>query len=195
MRFQCKQSVGRGGYAVTRKAGRLIVAPAIILLIAGLASPALASPAPAASGATRASFLARVLNGRGHYLHRGSNGEADVNVCSDAVPAGYAHCNAWCADGRGGRQRRPRRLRPGIPAVGVQRAVGHERSRTDGRDRRRLRRPDGRERSRHVPLPVRPAGVHDRQRLFQQGRPGRHEDLPGRRRRVGQSRSRSTSTW
>ena len=79
---------------MTRKAGRLIVAPAIIFLIAGLASPALASPAPATSGATRASFLARVLNGGGHYLHRGSNGEADVNVCSDAVPAAYAHCNA-----------------------------------------------------------------------------------------------------
>jgi subtilase family serine protease len=75
-------------------AGRLIVAPAIIVLIAGLASPALASPAAAASGATRASFLASVLNGRGHYVHRGSDGEADVNVCSDAVPAGYAHCNA-----------------------------------------------------------------------------------------------------
>jgi subtilase family serine protease len=79
---------------VTRMAGRLIVAPAIMVVIAGLASPALASPAGAASGATRASFLASVLNGRGHYVHRGSNGEADVNVCSDAVPAGYAHCDA-----------------------------------------------------------------------------------------------------
>ena len=47
----------------------------------------------------------------------------------------------------------------------------------DGRDRRRLRRPERRGRPRHLPLPVRPAGLHHGQRLLPQGRPDRRHEL------------------
>jgi len=68
--------------------GRLLFASTAVCVIVGLASPAQASPV------TNVDFLAHALAGRGHYLHRGSHGEVDVNICSDAVPAGYAHCDA-----------------------------------------------------------------------------------------------------
>ncbi|HTD49306.1 MAG TPA: S53 family peptidase, partial [Acidimicrobiia bacterium] len=73
---------------MTRLPARLAVASTALCVIAGLAAPAQAAPT------TTADALAHVLSGRGHYLHRGSHGEVDVNVCSDAVPAGYAHCDA-----------------------------------------------------------------------------------------------------
>jgi len=57
-------------------------------MVVGLASPAQAVPVTSLAG------VANALNGPGHYLHRGSHGEVDVNICSEAVPAGYAHCDA-----------------------------------------------------------------------------------------------------
>jgi subtilase family serine protease len=67
---------------------RLAVASTALCVIAGLASPARATPA------TNVDAVAHALSGRGHSLHRGRHGEVDVNICSDAVPAGYAHCDA-----------------------------------------------------------------------------------------------------
>jgi hypothetical protein len=67
---------------------RLAVASTALCVIAGLASPA------QATSATNVDALAHALSGRGHSAHRGRHGEVDVNVCSDAVPAGYAHCDA-----------------------------------------------------------------------------------------------------
>ena len=58
------------------------------LLVAGLASPALAAPV------TTADPFRSVLDGRGHYIHRGAHGEVDVNVCSETVAPGFAHCDA-----------------------------------------------------------------------------------------------------
>ena len=74
-----------------------------------------------------------------------------------------------------------------LPSTGVAAA--------DRRDRRCLRRPERRGRPARLPRAVRPAGLHDRERLLPQGRP---ERAPGRSRlptRAGRRRSRSTSTW
>ena len=73
---------------MTRIAGRVLVASTALWMIVGLASPAQATPATSLGDVTSA------LNGPGHYLHRGSHGEVDVNICSETVPAGYAHCDA-----------------------------------------------------------------------------------------------------
>jgi subtilase family serine protease len=59
-----------------------------MLVVCGLAAPAVAT------SATTPTLAHAWLNGRGHYMHRGAHGEADVNVCSDAVSVGFAHCNA-----------------------------------------------------------------------------------------------------
>jgi hypothetical protein len=71
-----------------RMACRLLAGPVAVLVVIALAAPASAAPA---SGADR---VRTSLSGRGHYLHRGARGEADVNVCSDAVGTGVAHCDA-----------------------------------------------------------------------------------------------------
>ena len=55
----------------------------------------------------------------------------------------------------------------------------------DGGDRRRVRRAERRERPGDVPLGVRPARVHDRERLLQEGRPERRHALPGGQRGLG----------
>ena len=73
---------------MTRIAGRVLVASTALWMVVGLASPAQAVPVTSLAG------VANALNGPGHYLHRGSHGEVDVNICSEAVPAGYAHCDA-----------------------------------------------------------------------------------------------------
>ena len=64
----------------------IVVSSMAALLVGALASPALAS----GTGATPSRVS---LGGPGHYLHRGSHGEADVNVCSTAVGPGVAHCD------------------------------------------------------------------------------------------------------
>jgi len=67
---------------------RLVAASSALWVIAGFAAPAQATPT------TTVDAVAHALAGPGHYLHRGSHGEVDVNICSDAVPPGYAHCDA-----------------------------------------------------------------------------------------------------
>ncbi len=53
------------------------------LLLAGIAAPAAASSAPPSARSVH-----------GFDTHVGPAGEVDVNVCSKAVPIGYAHCDA-----------------------------------------------------------------------------------------------------
>ena len=112
-------------------------------------------------------------------------GPSFANVCDQPSRVGYAGCFAikstvvspQRADVA---EHDAVRLRAGRPAVGVL-AAQQRRRRRDGRHRRRLRRPERRVRPEHVPVPVRPAGVHHRQRLLHEGQPERGHDLPGRR--------------
>jgi hypothetical protein len=55
----------------------------VALLLAGIAAPAGASSAPPSARSVH-----------GFDTHLGLHGEVDVNVCSKAVPVGYAHCDA-----------------------------------------------------------------------------------------------------
>jgi hypothetical protein len=72
---------------VKRLVRSIVVSSMAALVVGALASPALASVPDA--------MPSRVsLSGPGHFLHRGSHGEADVNVCSTVVGAGFAHCDA-----------------------------------------------------------------------------------------------------
>jgi hypothetical protein len=73
---------------MTRGTGRIVVAAMAIVVVCGLATPALARTNPGKAPARA------WLNGRGHYMHRGSHGEADVNVCSDSNAVGVARCDA-----------------------------------------------------------------------------------------------------
>ena len=73
------------------------------------------------------------------------------------------------AQGRGGADGR---LRPRRPAERVRAAV-ERRLGPDGGDRRRLRRQHGRGRPQHLSLELRPARLHHRQRLLQEGQPER----------------------
>ncbi|CAG7646127.1 hypothetical protein SBRY_40333 [Actinacidiphila bryophytorum] len=82
-------------------------------------------------------------------------------------------------------ERHPLRLRAVQPAVGVQPALGDGGFRPYRRDRRRLRRPDRGSRPGGLPQPVRPAGLHHRQRLLQEDRPERRHHLPAQGRRLG----------
>ncbi len=56
------------------------------LIVAAVARPNIAGAAPARPTLT--------LHGRGHHVHNGAAGESDVNVCSDDVAPGFAHCLA-----------------------------------------------------------------------------------------------------
>ena len=91
---------------------------------------------------------------------------------------------------RGGHARLPPAgLRPHLP-VADRRGLGH------GGDRRRLRRPQRPGRPGHLPQHLRPAAVHDRQRLLHQGQPERRarRRCPAPRARTGRRRSHWTST-
>ena len=76
-----------------RLGARLVgVVAAVALLVAGFAAPGLtATPGASTLGARLAQAG---ITGPGHEVHFGSRGEVDVNVCSDAVRAGFAHCDA-----------------------------------------------------------------------------------------------------
>jgi len=71
-----------------RRAGVLAVSVTAFMLVAGLASPALSAPEAGVNPFTA------ILNGGGHYLHRGAHGEVDVNICSETVTPGFARCDA-----------------------------------------------------------------------------------------------------
>jgi subtilase family serine protease len=55
--------------------------------------------------------------GNGFFEHHGPNGETDVNVCSYAVSAGTAHCDAHVRTDATSRQERPSRTGGGSPDV------------------------------------------------------------------------------
>ena len=90
-----------------------------------------------------------------------------------------------------------RRVRPGRSALRVQ-AACHRGSGRHGRHRGRARRPDRRGRSGRLPQDLRPAGLHDRQRLLQEAQRARQNltaAAVGRRTTTGPTRSRWTWTW
>src|SRR4051794_4578744 len=66
---------------VFRSARPVAVLATAAFLIAGLAASASGSPAP-------------IGDRIGFDTHFGPHGEVDVNVCSKAVPIGFAHCDA-----------------------------------------------------------------------------------------------------
>ena len=85
------------------------------------------------------------------------------------------------------------RARPGAVPLGLQPADDRRRAAqtiaiVDAYDD-----PDDRGRPRRLQRRLRPAAVHDRERLLPQGEPDRRHELSGRRTRAGRSRSRSTS--
>ena len=55
--------------------------------------------------------------GNGFFEHHGPNGETDVNVCSDAVTAGTADCDAHVRTDAGARRERPSRAGGASPDV------------------------------------------------------------------------------
>jgi subtilase family serine protease len=66
----------------------------VVLVLAALAVGAAAGTAVAANGTDATGTENNGHTGPGFHVHRGPNGEADVNVCSYATPPGAAHCNA-----------------------------------------------------------------------------------------------------
>jgi subtilase family serine protease len=60
-----------------------------------------------ASGPLASLTAGSTPSGAGFHAHHGSGGEADANVCSYAVPSGYAHCNVHIRIDRGARSERP----------------------------------------------------------------------------------------
>ena len=70
------------------------------------------------------------------------------------------------------------------------------RIRPDGRGGRRLRLSQGRSRPGRIPSALRPAALHESQRLLQEAQPaGPGTEIPRRQNRAGTSSRRSTSTW
>ncbi len=57
------------------------------------------------------------LSGPGFHIHRGSNSESDVNVCSFAISRGAAHCDVHVRTDAGARSRRPARTGGARPNV------------------------------------------------------------------------------
>ena len=94
-----------------RLTGRILVAGMSLPLVCGLAAPALASPG---SDLTPVRIS---LGGRGRYIHHGSHGEVDVNLCSDDVAAGAAHCDAHIRTDLLGKDVQPLRNTPAAPGA------------------------------------------------------------------------------
>jgi subtilase family serine protease len=59
-----------------------------------------------------------VLSGPGFHIHRGLRGETDVNVCSDAVSPGEAHCDAHIRTDAWALSRRPAPTGAATPGTG-----------------------------------------------------------------------------
>ena len=179
--------VGRHRAPTPRRPVALIAAVAV-MLAAGLgltatglaAAPVGASTAPGAVAsldlcATPAAGQLRCFGVRRTDVSQPAALASQPSVATpDATPAGYG---------------------PGRPGLGL--SAGHQPGqRPDRRGGRRLRRPERRGRPGGVPRPVRPAGLHHRQRLLPQGQPGRRQLAAARRRTpAGPPRSRWTSTW
>ena len=110
-------------------------------------------------------------------------------VCAKTPAAGHAACYARVLVNRKGAV--PMATAPLASALSPTQLrerlqpQRHQRRRSHGRDRRRLRLPEPRARPRHLPRPVRPAGLHDGQRL-----PARSSTRPAAR-----ACRASTSGW
>jgi hypothetical protein len=87
---------------MTRMPGRIVVVTTTVALAIALASPGLGA-SPSVSTPNRS-----WLGDRGHHLHHGPDGEADVDVCSREVAPGVAHCNAYVRSDLFGKGVRPR---------------------------------------------------------------------------------------
>ena len=153
------------------KAGVIVVVAAGLVLAAG------AGPSRAAGGGSQPMRD----HGRGHWFHRACSLPA---AASRAVRRPGRHRrgrdSARVADSAGGCLRAdavPHRLFAADRVRG-----GHA---PDDRDRRCLRRPERRGRPRDVRLELRPAGLHDRERMLQEGQPDRRYELPGGRLGLG----------
>jgi subtilase family serine protease len=64
------------------------------LAFAGIVVGLMLAPAAGADAGEGAGAQGLALSGPGFHIHRGLRGETDVNVCSDAVSLGDAHCDA-----------------------------------------------------------------------------------------------------
>ena len=124
------------------------------------------------------------------------------HACSTAVAKGFAHCDALVRTDSGAKAVQPNALPAGFGPADLQSAYKLPSStagagQTVG-DRRRPGRPERRVRPGHLPLDVRAAAVHDRERLLPQGEPERRglaaadrgrrlgrRDLPRRRHGLG----------
>jgi subtilase family serine protease len=102
-----------GGGTVAK---RWAVAVVCATLLGGMAASAAASPgASAAPGVQH--------NGPGFHTHDGTNGEQDVNVCSDAVAPGIAHCLSHERVDASAKSARP--AKPGSRAIGRTATLGN----------------------------------------------------------------------
>ncbi len=77
---------------MTRMARRIVVAVLMLVVIGALAAPAEAASRRETDGS--ASAHRAWLGDRGHRLHRGPDGVVNVDVCSQSVGPGVAHCYA-----------------------------------------------------------------------------------------------------
>lgn len=115
-------------------------------------------------------------------------------VCSEAAP-GFAHCHArirTAAEGNAVANATPQGLTPASLQGGVRHPCRRRRG-PHGGHRRRRQRSQRRERSRRLPRSVRPAPLHDGQRLLQEGEPDRlHRRAPHQQLQLGRrNRARS----
>ena len=166
-------------------ARRLLLAAtgAVALAAAGLGTTTANAAAPAASSAKITTV---------HSCAKASKGHAQCYAVARTDAAAAAASARMASGAKGGVNPNvtPEWLRPGRPARRLQADRPRRQRRPDRRDRRRLRRPDRRGRPRRLPRAVRPAGVHDRQRLLQQGQPERRHDATRATTAAGRRRSR-----
>ena len=127
-------------------------------------------------------------------------------ACPHGNPYGTARCHARIVtDARGNAHRTASRANghaecvpSGYGPADLQAAYADHRRRElqDDRDRRRLWLPERRSRPRGLPRAIRSAGLHDRERLLQEGQPERRAgQLSARQTPAGRRSRRSTSTW
>src|SRR5690349_765753 len=96
---------------MTSGAGRGFIG-ALAIVLCAYAAPAGATPAAGSRAPARA-----WMDGRGHYMHRGSNGVVDVNVCSADQQAGFARCDAHIRTDLFASDVQPSSSSPGAPGA------------------------------------------------------------------------------
>src|SRR5690348_16956350 len=106
----------RGRHFGGTVAKRWAVAVVCATLFGGVAASAAASPgAPSTPGVHH--------DGAGFHTHAGADGEEDVNVCSDAVAPGLAHCLSHERIDASAKDARP--AKPGARSVGRAATLGN----------------------------------------------------------------------